>query len=133
MILPKLEFEKFEIGEISNISINESNIELTFNDGSTKNLLQNSCIKWFDYDKISNDVLLRYRQDGDYIIISENGAKKKLKKYFIDSKVPSEKRNVIPVVASDSDILWIIGYRTGEGAKITSTTRKLLKIEIILK
>ena len=131
--MPELRLDLLEIDEVSDVLAEENNIKLTFYDGSTKNLMQNSCIKWFDYDKISNDVLLRYRQDGDYIIISENGAKKKLKKYFIDSKVPSEKRNVIPVVASDSDILWIIGYRTGEGAKITSTTRKLLKIEIILK
>ena len=130
MILPKLKFEKFEIGEISNISINESNIELTFNDGSTKNLLQNSCIKWFDYDKISNNVLLRYRKDGDYLIISDKGTRKKLKKYFIDNKVPSEKRDFIPLVAADNEILWIIGYRTGEGAKITKATRRILKMEI---
>ena len=130
LILPKLEFEKFEIGEISNISINESNIELTFNDGSTKNLLQNSCIKWFDYDKISNNVLLRYRKDGDYLIISDKGTRKKLKKYFIDNKVPSEKRDFIPLVAADNEILWIIGYRTGEGAKITKATRRILKMEI---
>ena len=131
--MSELRLDLVEIDEVLDVLVEENNIKLTLYNGSTKNLTQNSCIKWFDYDKISDDVLLRYRQDGDYIIISEDGAKKKLKKYFTDSKVPSEKRNLIPVVASGSDVLWIIGYRTGEGAKITRTTRKLLKVEIIFK
>lgn len=128
--LPELKQMLFEIDKISDISIEDDNIVLTFCDGSTKNLLQNSCIKWFDYDKISNNVLLRYRKDGDYLVISDKGTEKKLKKYFIDSKVPLEKRDAIPLVAVDNEILWIIGYRTGEGAKITKETRRILKIEI---
>lgn len=131
IILPELKLTLVEIGEISDIIIEEKNIRLTFKDESTKNLLQNSCIRWFDYDKISNDVLLRYRKDGDYLIISDKGDRKRLKKYFIDNKVPSEKRDLVPLVAVDNEILWIVGYRTGEGAKITKATRKLLKMEII--
>ena len=99
-------------------------------DGSIKNLLQNSCIRWFDYDKISENVLLRYRKDGDYIIISDKGDRKKLKKYFTDSKIPSEKRDNIPVIACGNEILWVVGYRTGEGARITRATKKLLKMEL---
>ena len=99
-------------------------------DGSTKKLLQNSCIRWFDYDKISANVILRYRKDGDYLIISDKGDRKRLKKYFIDSKIPLEKRDNIPVIACGSDVLWVVGYRTGEGTRITRTTRNLLKMEI---
>ena len=128
--LPELETAVLEIGEISDILADENNIELIFKDGSIKNLAQNSCIKWFDYDKISKNVLLRYRKDGDYLIISDEGMKKKLKKYFTDSKIPSEKRDNIPVIACDNEILWVVGYRTGEGARITRTTRNLLKMEI---
>ena len=129
--LPELRLTLLETGEISDILITENKIKLTFNDGSVKNLIQNSCIKWFDYDKISDNVLLRYRKDGDYLIISDEGARKKLKKYFIDNKVPSEKRDSIPLVAADDEILWIVGYRTGEGARITKSTKKLLKIEVV--
>lgn len=128
--LPELKLTILEIDEISDILIEENTIYLNFKDGSTKKLLQNSCIRWFDYDKISNDVLLRYRKDGDYLIISDKGDRKRLKKYFIDNKVPSEKRDLVPLVAVDNEILWVVGYRTGEGAKITKATRKLLKMEI---
>ena len=133
IIMPELVLTTLEIAEISDIFVEKNNIKLTLGDGSIKNLLQNSCIKWFDYDKISDNLLLRNRKDGDYLIISDEGARKKLKKYFIDNKVPSEKRDSVPLVASDNEILWIIGYRTGEGAKITKETRKILKMEIIWK
>ena len=131
LTIPELKLTTVEINEISDIFIEKNKIELKLNDGSIKNLTQNSCIKWFDYDKISENVILRYRKDGDYLVISENGDRKKLKKYFIDSKIPLEKRDSIPVVASGGEILWIVGLRTGEGAKITKATRKLLRMEII--
>lgn len=34
-------------------------------------------------------------------------------------------------MAADDEILWIVGYRTGEGARITKSTKKLLKIEVV--
>ena len=128
--MPGLELTSLEINGISEVLTEGDNLQLTMEDGSIKNLLQNSCIRWFDYDKISGNVLLRYRKDGDYLIISDKGDRKKLKKYFIDSKVPSEKRDNIPVIACGNEILWVVGYRTGEGARITRMTKKLLKMEI---
>ena len=115
---------------ISAVVSDEDNIRLTFEDGSIKNLSQNSCIRWFDYDKIAGNVMVRFKEEGDYLVISPEGDKKKLKKYFVDSKIPSDKRGEIPLVASGNEVLWIIGYRTGEGARITQSTKKLLKMEI---
>lgn len=115
---------------ISAVVSDEDNIRLTFEDGSIKNLSQNSCIRWFDYDKIAGNVMVRFKEEGDYLVISPEGDKKKLKKYFVDSKIPSDIRGEIPLVASGNDVLWIIGYRTGEGARITKSTKKLLKMEI---
>ena len=130
LTMPELELMILEIDEISEVLTERDNIKLTLRNGSIKNLLQNSCIRWFDYDKISENVILRYRKDGDYLIISGRGDRKRLKKYFTDSKIPLEKRDNIPVIACGNEILWILGYRTGEGARITRTTRKLLKMEI---
>lgn len=115
---------------ISAVVSDEDNIRLTFEDGSIKNLSQNSCIRWFDYDKIAGNVMVRFKEEGDYLVISPEGDKKKLKKYFTDSKIPSDKRGEIPLVASGNEVLWVVGYRTGEGARITKSTKKLLKMEI---
>ena len=83
--------------------------------------------KWFDYDKI-NKLLLRNRQPGDYIIVDDKGSKKKLKDYFIDQKVPREKRDKILLLADGSHIVWIVGYRISEYFKITDETKNILKI-----
>lgn len=83
--------------------------------------------KWFDYDKI-NKLLLRNRQPGDYIIVDDKGSKKKLKDYFIDEKVPREKRDEILLLADGSHIVWIVGYRISEYFKITDETKNILKI-----
>ena len=129
-VLPELLLHTEDVEGISTVASEEDNIRLTFEDGSVKNLSQNSCIRWFDYDKIAENVMLRFREEGDFLVISPEGDKKKLKKYFTDSKIPSDKRGEIPLVASGNEVLWIIGYRTGEGARITKSTKKLLKMEI---
>lgn len=129
-VLPELLLHTEDVEGISTVVSEEDNIRLTFEDGSIKNLSQNSCIRWFDYDKIAGNVMVRFKEEGDYLVISPEGDKKKLKKYFTDSKIPSDKRGEIPLVASGNEVLWVVGYRTGEGARITSSTKKLLKMEI---
>ena len=129
-MLPELLLHTEDVEGISTVASEEDNIRLTFEDGSVKNLSQNSCIRWFDYDKIAENVMVRFKEEGDFLVISPEGDKKKLKKYFVDSKIPSDKRGGIPLVVSGNDVLWIIGYRTGEGARITKSTKKLLKMEI---
>ena len=39
---------------------------------------QKDYTKWFDYDKIKNDIFLRNPMEGDYLTIDANGKKKKL-------------------------------------------------------
>ena len=129
-VLPELLLHTEDVEGISTVASEEDNIRLTFEDGSVKNLSQNSCIRWFDYDKIAENVMVRFKEEGDFLVISPEGDKKKLKKYFVDNKIPSDKRGGIPLVVSGNDVLWIIGYRTGEGARITKSTKKLLKMEI---
>ncbi|MBK5898348.1 tRNA lysidine(34) synthetase TilS [Catonella massiliensis] len=129
-VLPELLLHTEDVEGISTVASEEDNIRLTFEDGSVKNLSQNSCIRWFDYDKIAENVMVRFKEEGDFLVISPEGDKKKLKKYFADSKIPSDKRGEIPLVASGNEVLWVVGYRTGEGARITQSTKKLLKMEI---
>ena len=84
--------------------------------------------KWLDYDKI-DDVVVRTRQKGDYIVIDKDGATKKLKKYFIDEKIPRRERDEVLLVADGNHILWVVGYRISEDVKVTSSTKKVVKLE----
>ena len=86
--------------------------------------------KQFDYDIIKGNVVVRTRQSGDYIVMNEQGNKQKIKDYFINQKIPSEKRDTILLIAEESHVLWIVGYRTSLAYKVSERTNKILEIEI---
>lgn len=92
---------------------------------------KNVYTKWFDYDRIKNTLILRNREPGDYIFLGSECFKKKLKNYFIDNKIPAKQRGLIPLLASESEVLWIVGHRMSEAYKINETTKTVLEIAFI--
>ena len=94
------------------------------------NLNQDKMIRYFDFDKIYNDVTLRYRRNGDKIIPLGMSGSKKLKDIFIDMKVPKEKRDCIPILCFDENISWVFGIRVSEEYKITNKTKNILKVSV---
>lgn len=87
----------------------------------------NRYTKWLNYDKIKGSLVLRGRETGDFIKLSGGGTKS-IKSYMVDEKIPADSRDRIPVLADSSHILWIVGYRISEQAKITADTGKILEI-----
>ena len=82
--------------------------------------------KWLDYDRIVGNPCIRTRQTGDYMVINAQGNTKKLNRCMIDEKIPSEKRDEIPLIACGNEILWMVGSRMNERYKINPQTRKVL-------
>ena len=92
-------------------------------------ILQKRYTKWLNYDKISENLWLRTRRPGDYLVVNPQGGRKKIKDYFIDSKVPRQMRDQIPLLAAGQEILWVVGYRISEAYKVTEHTKTILEIE----
>ncbi|HHW58455.1 MAG TPA: tRNA lysidine(34) synthetase TilS [Clostridia bacterium] len=86
-------------------------------------------IKFFDYDKVKGDVIVRNRLPGDVFSPLNMGGSKKLKEFFIDEKIPREERDNIPLIAINNEIMWIVGYRMSDKFKVDKNTRKILVIE----
>jgi len=91
---------------------------------------RNKYTKWFDYDKINGSVKPRYRMEGDEIVVDSLGHRKSVGRYMIEEKIPKHIRDQIPVIATDRDILWIVGYRDSCAYRIDETTKKILEIKI---
>lgn len=89
----------------------------------------NKFIKYFDYDRIKGNLVIRPRREGDFIVPLGSSGRKKVKEIFIDSKVPRVERDKIPLVLCDGDIIWVVGYRTSDSYKIGTGTKKILKLE----
>jgi len=76
------------------------------------------CTKAFEYGMVIDKLVLRTRRPGDCIIMK--GAKpftKKLQDYFSDAKTPRHQRDTIPVLASGSDVLWVLDEKSPVSAK----------------
>jgi tRNA(Ile)-lysidine synthase len=53
---------------------------------------------------------------------------KSLQDLFTDRKVPRDARAQVPVVVSDGEIAWIPGVATADAFKVTSTTRRRVRL-----
>ena len=92
-------------------------------------LIIKDCIcEHLDFDKLPDNLTLRTRKSGDFIYPLGSKGKCTLKKYFIDKKIPLSLRNSVPLLAKDNEIYAIIGYTVTEKAKVTDSTKKILKI-----
>lgn len=116
--LPELEITKLFVTEIS---------------PDRKEVPENQYTKWFDCDKIKESPVLRFRQTGDYLTLSDgrgNIIHKSLKEYMIGEKIPREMRDRIPVLAEGSHVLWLIGYRSSEYYKVDRNTKHVLQVKL---
>jgi tRNA(Ile)-lysidine synthase len=79
---------------------------------------------YFPADSVNFPLLLRGKKDGDKIFVKP-GMTKKLKKIFIEKKIPRWKRNLIPILEDKGGILWVVG--------VVKSFRKPLKGEEWIK
>lgn len=97
-------------------------------DKNNINFNSNPLVKYFDYDKIKEGIIIRNRKDGDKFIPYGMKGNKKLKDLFMDLKIPKFERDSIPLVCFGNDIGWIVGYRVGELFKVDINTKNVLEI-----
>ena len=89
-----------------------------------------SYTKWFDYDKIKDDFEIRNRQPEDYLVIDDQGRRKPLNRYFIDEKVPRDRRDALPLLACGHHVIWVPGYRISAYYKVDETTENILEVQV---
>jgi len=74
---------------------------------NAQNFARKLCTNPIDCDKIKNGLSVRTRRPGDFIVTK--GGTKKLKKLWIDSKVPREARETAVLVCDGAEVVWIVG------------------------
>jgi tRNA(Ile)-lysidine synthase len=86
---------------------------------------------YFDLDLLSFPLDVRNRQDGDRMEIRGLNGSKKVKDIFIDAKLPLRLRNQVPLIVDAAKrVLWIPGFRRSVHAIASSTTTRLLCMEL---
>lgn len=121
----------YQLKERSN-RIEELDIKIDLdiiNIGDIEGFSKDKYIKYFDYEKIKGELSIRNRRAGDiFAPLGMKGRSKKIKDFFIDEKIPRDKRDKIPLLTDEENILWIIGHRVSEDCKVDSRTKKVLRV-----
>lgn len=81
-----------------------------------------------DKDKVVGQLKIRHRLPGDKFKPLGMKGHKKLKDYFIDIKLPANKRDDVLLLCDDEAIIWVVGYRMNDDYKITNKTTNRLTI-----
>ena len=110
----------------SKLKIEEMNL-VNFKDldGFGKNII---CL---DKSLLTFPLTVRKWKNGDYFYPIGMRGKKKLSKYFKDEKLSLLEKENIWLLCSENEIVWVINNRLDDRFKITSDTKKLLKIEFV--
>jgi tRNA(Ile)-lysidine synthase len=85
----------------------------------------------FDADKATFPVTLRTFRPGDRFRPWGLDGSLKLKKLFIDRKVPPDLRREFPLLVKDEEILWVPGIRRGQAAAVLPETRRILEVRLV--
>ncbi len=131
------ERQSVRINEINKVfSIEKLSAETSYNiikDVLKKRIDISPDTAYFDYDKISFPIIIKQFNEGDRFVPLGMKGVKKLKKYFIDKKVPANIRKIIPVILFDDKIAWVSFNEINDDIKITEFTRNVGVMRIELK
>jgi tRNA(Ile)-lysidine synthase len=116
------------------IKIPQAAVQLTFSRPTARDwarLAYNGAeTAWFDLDRISFPLTIRSVMPGDRLTPYGLQGSQKIKKLFIDRKIPFAKRCQIPLVLSGDTIIWVAGIRRSDVAPISDATNQTLAIRM---
>ena len=93
--------------------------------------LRNEKKVYLNLDKLNPPLILRNRRDGDWFQPLGMKGRKKIKKFFIDRKIPRSTRDEIMLIADQISVVWIERMHLNDRVKITKETKNVLELEII--
>ena len=90
----------------------------------------NGNVEYFDWDLVPSRLFVRNWHQGETFQPLGLKGTLKLSDFFINIKIPLiDKKNIL-VLATSSEILWLMGLRISDKYKITDDTEHFLKVEI---
>jgi len=97
----------------------------------TFTIIDSRFVACIDRDCVRFPLLIRRWQQGDYFKPLGMSGFKKISDFFIDSKLSIPEKENVWILANGEQIVWIIGQRLDDRYKITSDTKRILKIETV--
>jgi tRNA(Ile)-lysidine synthase len=94
-------------------------------------IIKDNTFAQLDFEKLSFPLILRKWNTGDYFYPLGMTGIKKLSDFFVDLKLSVIDKEKVWILASGSEIVWIVGKRIDNRFKITPETRKILELKVM--
>jgi tRNA(Ile)-lysidine synthase len=111
-----------EIGRVMRFSIRERAGAEIFGDNPEKALLEGDAIQF--------PLIVRSFRPGDRFQPLGMEGRKKIKDFFIDQKIPLNRRRKIPLLVFQGQVLWIGGLRLDHRYRLKPKSRRVLEVEL---
>ena len=83
-----------------------------------------------DADCVGKALRLRARQPGDRFQPLGMEQTKSLREFMIDTRIPRQWRDALPLVVSDRGIVCVPGWRIAHWARVTDSTKRILRLNL---
>lgn len=103
-----------------------------FDDDSCRKINNSVSFAAFNCDIINKDLKIGTRKSGDKIFIAKRNVTKSVKKLLNECDIPPQKRDSLPVIYADDEVIWVYGCAKS-GKFLPKTGEKALIIKIIEK
>lgn len=87
-------------------------------------------VECFDADRIVGEIVVRQRADGDRFGPLGLSGEKKVGKFLTACRVDGEVKREVVIVADEEKIIWVAPVRACEYTKVTSQTKRILRISV---
>ena len=82
-----------------------------------------------DVGETGTELVVRGRRAGDRFQPLGMSEPKKMQDFMVDAKIPRAWRDRVPLVCAPRGIVWVVGWRIAEWAKVRDSTRQVLHLE----
>lgn len=89
---------------------------------------ESACFSW---NQVEPPLQARRVRHGDRMIPHGMKGHKKLSDIFVDRKIPRETRSSLWIFEDGRGIIWIPGIATAESTRVSSQTRRVLRLELV--
>ena len=109
----------------------QCNISLSYHNASDYTIVPDSHVACFDLNKIKFPLTIRHWRQGDTFVPFGMQGKKKVSDYFNDHKYSLLQKEQALLLCDSEKILWIVGERTCNQARIESYTTQVVEARLM--
>jgi tRNA(Ile)-lysidine synthase len=94
-------------------------------------ILSNATVAVLQFDRCRMPLAVRNRRPGDHFRPLGLGGRKKLQDYFVDKKIPRDRRDQVPLVVDETDrIVWVAGHGIDDEFRVTDPAQAVLILRL---